>query len=228
LWQLVDGVSSELWTDSEGRVLAGPALSPDGRQLAFSVQRQTGVQLFVMGTDGRGVRRIGATLDVRGSPDWSPDGAWIAIAALDGGIPRPFKVPIDDGTPVRLGDAYALDPVWSPSGDFLVFSSVDVGTNFTVGAVNADGTPHDLPDLVLSRGPRRFGFLSDDELVVLRGDLTHKEFWSVDLGTGHEQQLTSLGRGPTINDFDVSKDGREIVFDRVRDESDIMLIELPD
>jgi hypothetical protein len=30
-----------------------------------------------------------------------------------------------------------------------------------------------------------------------------------------------------VSDFDVSADGREIVFDRVSDASDIVLIELP-
>jgi hypothetical protein len=48
-----------------------------------------------------------------------------------------------------------------------------------------------------------------------------------DLGTGRERQLTALGRGLTIGDFDISPDGRELLFDRSRDESDIVLIERP-
>ena len=42
-----------------------------------------------------------------------------------------------------------------------------------------------------------------------------------------ERQLTALGRGFTIGDFDISPDGRELLFDRSRDESDIVLIERP-
>ena len=37
-----------------------------------------------------------------------------------------------------------------------------------------------------------------------------------------------LGRGFVIGDFDVSADGREIIFDRTREESDIVLFDLPD
>jgi hypothetical protein len=62
----------------------------------------------------------------------------------------------------------------------------------------------------------------------MKGDISHKEFWMVDLETGRARQLTNLGRGFAIGDFDVSEDGREIIFDRVREESDIVLFEMPD
>ena len=164
---------------------------------------------------------------MRGAPAWSPDGSWIADGAMQDGVPRLFKIAAAGGTPIALGTDYAVDPAWSPSGQLIVFSGADVGTNFTVHAVRADGTPHALPHLVLARGSRRFDFLGEHELVLLRGDLSYKEFWLVDLLTGAERQLTALGHGPMIGDFDVAADGSEIVFDRVRDEADIMLAELP-
>lgn len=54
-------------------------------------------------------------------------------------------------------------------------------------------------------------------------DLSHKDLWSIDLRTGREEQLTSLEAGPVMEDFDTSRDGRTIVFDRTREESDIVL-----
>ncbi len=62
---------------------------------------------------------------------------------------------------------------------------------------------------------------------MLKGDVSHKEFYSLDLKTGRERQLTKLGREFAIGDFDVSPDGREIVFDRLQEESDIVMFELP-
>jgi Tol biopolymer transport system component/DNA-binding winged helix-turn-helix (wHTH) protein len=226
LWMLADGQTTELWNGAEGRVAGGAALSPDGRRVAFPVQRPAGVQLYVMNVDGTGARRIAEGLDVRGAPAWSPDGSRIAIAAIDVDSPRLFSVPADGGAPVRLGDVYAVDPVWSPGGDFIVFSGPDVGTNYSIGAVGADGKPRVVAPLVLSRGSRRLAFLSERELVVLKGDMSYKEFWAVDLVTGAGRQLTTLGAGPAIVDFDVSPDGSELVFDRVREESDVMLIDL--
>jgi hypothetical protein len=64
-------------------------------------------------------------------------------------------------------------------------------------------------------------------LVVLRGEIERKNFWLIDLETGAERQLTNFGRDFIIKDFDVSVDGREIVFDRLLENSDVVLIERP-
>ena len=227
IWQLRDGVETELWSGADERVVAGPALTPDGR-VAFAVQRRTTRSVYVMESDGRAPHVVGGNLDVRGTPAWSPDGKWLAIAAMRAGEPRLYKIPVDGGAPVELGTDYALDPVWAPSGAFLVYSGADVGTNFPLAAVNADGTPHAMPSVVLSRGSRRMDFLDGDrELVILKGNLSYKEFWALDLTSGEQRRLADVGAGPIVADFDVTSDGREIVFDRIRDASDVVLIELP-
>ena len=127
-----------------------------------------------------------------------------------------------------LVQEYSIDPTWSPSGQFLVYSGADVGTTFSVKSVSADGAPHPLPTLVLTRGARRLAFMGDDTLVIMKGDVSHKEFWAFDLETGRERQLTRFPRGFVIGDFDISPDGREVIFDRTREESGIVLFELPD
>ena len=45
--------------------------------------------------------------------------------------------------------------------------------------------------------------------------------------TGHQRQLTDLKPGSLIQSFDISPDGKQIVFDRLRENSDIVLIDLP-
>jgi Tol biopolymer transport system component len=230
LWRLSDGTATELWSGLDGRVVSGAAVAPDGQRIAFPVQRRGRTQLHVMNADGAGGTGapIADELDVRGAPAWSPDGRWLAVAANRGGEPQVFKIPSAGGAPVHLVKEYSTDPIWSPSGRFLVYTGADVGTTFTVKAVTADGAPHDLPNLILSRGARRLAFLGgDDQLLILKGDISHKEFWIVDLRTGKERQLTDFGRGFTIADFDVAPGGTELLFDRAREESDIVLIDLP-
>jgi hypothetical protein len=105
----------------------------------------------------------------------------------------------------------------------LLYSGPDVGTTFAVRAVAADGRPYPLPALILSRGARRVVFWRDTRsIVVLRGSVSHKNFWLVDLQTGAGRQLGDLTSEPAIGD---SRSGDEIVFDRVEKSSEIALIE---
>ncbi len=64
-------------------------------------------------------------------------------------------------------------------------------------------------------------------LVVLRGEIQHKNLWLIDLETGAERQLTNLPSDFDIRDFDVSADGRDVVLERVQERSDVVMLDLP-
>ena len=64
-------------------------------------------------------------------------------------------------------------------------------------------------------------------LVLLRGEIQHKNLWLVDLETGIERQLTNFAPDFEIRDFDISPDGREIVVERAQEDSDIVFLDLP-
>nr|MBA3297682.1 PD40 domain-containing protein [Acidobacteriota bacterium] len=226
IWKLADGAATELWSAPEARIVGGPAIARDGRGIAFVVDERGRTRLYVMDDDGTNVRARTESLGVRGTPAWAPDGASITVAANNDGVPRLVTASPDGRSLVPLVSEYSTDPTWSPDGRFLVFSGPDVGTTFPVKAVTADGLPYPMPNLTLPRGARRLGFLPDRRgLVVLRGEVEHKDFWLIDLEAGTERRLTNFGRGFNIKDFDVSRDGREIVFDRVQENSDIVLID---
>ncbi len=121
-----------------------------------------------------------------------------------------------------------MDPVWSPDGERVLFSGADVGTAFPVKAVRADGSPSDAPRLTLTRGARHLAFApAGRTLVVLRGDIRHKDLWEIDLAGGAERRMTELEPSFDVRDFDVAPDGREIVIEQIQDRSDVVLIELP-
>lgn len=226
IWRVEDGVAQELWSDPGSRVVGGPSITTDGARIAWTAQKRGATRLYVMDAAGAGIRTLAENLNLRGSPAWSPDGQWIASAVDQGDGPRLMRIPVDGTDPTRVVDGFALDPIWTPTGDVLVYSGADLGTALSVHAVGADGTPQPFLDLSLTRGARRLPFLpSGTELVVLKGTVSDKNFWLVDLQTGRERQLTGFGSRFVITDFDVSADGREIVFDRVREESDLVLIE---
>jgi Tol biopolymer transport system component len=228
IWKLVNGNEMELWSGQGAQIFGGPAISSDGRYIAFSVRRHAQTLLYVMQADGTNARIVTDSLDLQGAPAWAPDGQSITSAVDDHGVPRLFRVPIDGQSPSRIGQEYSVDPTWAPDGGFLVYSGPDIGTTFSVKAVTAAGAAHPVPSLTLTRGARHLAFLPGGRaLVLLRGEIQHKNLWIIDLATGAERQLTHLSPDFDIQDFDISTDGREVVLERVQDHSDVVLLDLP-
>jgi Tol biopolymer transport system component len=228
IWKLQDDRATQLWSSPQTRVIGGPALARDGR-VAFSARRDDGTtMLWVVNSDGTDAHTVATSLRLEGVPAWAPDGQGLAVGALVDGVPNLFRVPIDGGPPVRLVKEHASDPVWSVDGRRVVFSGADIGTTFKLKAVDANGLPHSIPDVTLTRGARHLAFLEGKRsLVVLRGDMRHKNLWAVDLETGAERPLTNFAPGFQIRDFDVAPDGGEIVVEQVEEHSDIVLLERP-
>ena len=169
---------------------------------------------------------IAATLALRGDLAWAPDSRSIIGAIVHDGDPRLARIFLDGSAPQPMASEYSLDPVWSPDGKYFVYSGADVGTTFPLRASAADGRSYGLPSLILTRGARRVAFSRNSgSLVVLRGEMAHKNLWRWDVQTGAERQLTDLPADVVIGDFDVSPDGTEIIFDRAQDSSSIALIE---
>jgi Tol biopolymer transport system component len=227
VWKLADGKSTELWRDEDARVFGGPAISRDGRYVAFSVRRHEQKLLYVMQADGANARVVAGSLDLQGNPEWSPDGQSITTAATDHRTPHLFRIPVDGRPPTPLVSDYSVDPTWSPDGRFVVYSGPDIGSTFSLKAVTAENAPHLLPALTLTRGARHVAFLPDGRsLVLLRGEIQHKNLWLIDLETGAERQLTHLAPEYDIQDFDISPDGREVVIERLQERSNLVLLDL--
>jgi Tol biopolymer transport system component len=90
--------------------IQGLAWSPDGTELAFTADNDNGKRfkpvrgqaLFVIGVDGKGLRRLTPwNLEAGGELDWSPDGSEILF--------RTITVASDDLGP-SYGDIYTIHP----------------------------------------------------------------------------------------------------------------------
>lgn len=147
---------------------------------------------------------------------------------MDGPGLRVFKVPAAGGTPVRLVDSVSSNPVWSPDGKYILYSGTSRARSVPLKAVAPDRQPFPLPSLLVDRVGDSYRFLpGGKQLVVKLGGFRRQDFWLFDVSTGQRRQLTRLRPGESVLRFDVSPDGKHVLFERVRDNSDVLLIELP-
>jgi Tol biopolymer transport system component len=145
------------------------------------------------------------------------------------GVEGLFKVAVNGGAIERIVDGEAMNPVWSPDGSLIVYSGSQVNVVSPLLAVDPDGAPVEMPEIEVFRNGERMRFLPDGTgLVYMRGLGPSQDFWLLDLVTMKSRELTQLDPSATMRTFDVAPDGTRIVFDRLSDDSDIVLIELGD
>ena len=89
LWRMdINGANKELVLESPVP-MDDPKLSPDGKQILFTLPPWLKGELMVINLDGTGLRKLLANppRPVNMDGEWSPDGKWIVYEAFDPGPP---------------------------------------------------------------------------------------------------------------------------------------------
>ncbi len=189
-----------------------PSWSPDGRQIAFTSFRNGFGDIYVIGVDGRGERRLTTHATHDDHPAWSPDGTRIAFVANRDGNPEIYVMNADGTAERRVTTSPAREyyPTWSPDGTRLVFQS-DRDDRPQVYTIAVDGTREErlTRDLFSSQRPTwsvagRIAFSSNREgafkLFVMNAD-----------GSGL-RRLTSAAGPVAEHDPRWSPDGSRIAY----------------
>ena len=109
--------------------------------IAFVSDREGSDALFVMRSDGSGVRRLTGDLPAVSHPAWSADGQRIAFNAGSPTASDIYLINLDGSGLTKItNDAGAnFYPTWSPDGSRLAFSSNRDG-DWDIYVMNADGS----------------------------------------------------------------------------------------
>lgn len=196
-----------------------PQWSPDGQWLAYAASK-AGAQesiftdisedrdsdIFVIAATGGTSRKLTTNPAADASPQWSPDGKWIAYSAnTDGWASKTdvLLIGIDGGTPKNLTASFIESAggglTWSPDGKTLYFTSgvgmyshvyrVPVGGG-NVAAVTTGNRNYSQFDL--SADGKRLAYLLND-------NRTSEDVWVVTLGQNNAQQITTAN--PQVKEF---------------------------
>lgn len=106
-----------------------PALSPDGRWLAFASNRSGPWDIYLLDLQSGDLIPITETDHFEAAPTWSPDGRLLAYESYDQNFEIIIQSAFDEQTMINLSQHPAADyhPSWSPHGRQLAFISDRTG-----------------------------------------------------------------------------------------------------
>ncbi|MCL5952714.1 MAG: hypothetical protein M1132_13515 [Chloroflexi bacterium] len=156
-----------------------PALSPDGKTLAFRSHRAGYWEIYTLPTAGGSTAtQLTRGMTYSAAPSWSPDGKKIAFESYARGDLDIWVMNADGTQAVDLtGDSRSYDygPAWSPDGQWIVFTSWRTGAQqiFAVSAnsscagsdcpkaINLSQNKFDDQEPVWSPDGKKLAFVSD-------------------------------------------------------------------
>lgn len=233
LWQVSTlGENARKFLDNAAR----PAISPDGKEVAYIVGTKFEQEVWIAGSDGSQPRKLlGGGNEVFGSVAWSPDATKLAFARgssvkgvddgaievieLHGGLDTATVRPLSSWRPDRL-DAPMAPVAWAPDGRLLYTAfgqpPQESESNLWSVALNSNGYPTSDPRRMTNDSGEVLSvtITADGKRVAYLKGIPQPDVYVANLhGTELENDPVRL----TLDDhkdmpYDWTPDGKEVIF----------------
>jgi TolB protein len=172
------------------------SISPDGTKLAFMSNRTGDFDIWVVNSDGTGLRNLtNYPRAADGAPTWSPDGAFIAFTSdrNTGTTPQLFVMTADGTNQRRLATERIDRPTWSRL-NFIAFT-VGPGSGQNIGLLDMNNQAGGVIVLTDGRGTNESPAVAPNgrhiAFVTTRWGRSHVAI--VDRDGRHYRQVTRVG-----------------------------------
>jgi Tol biopolymer transport system component len=229
LWEqpLADGVASgeaRRVTRHDAGEAVHPAVSPDGRWIAYYRAVEDQRHIWVVSSDG--VSPVQFTTDPASDiqPGWSPDGSQLAFTSERDGRFHIWVAPVANGRPagparqLTRGQAREMAPEWSPDGAWIAYTTEPTASTGDVWVTRSDGsgTPRRV---TTDAGALRVRWIKPDQMMV------SGSWGAATLSVRYVDPLAGtvtvpsppivFGDDPAMCDFDVDMKHGRVAFGRV-------------
>ncbi len=125
---------------------ASPAVSRDGKRIAFLSDRSGASQVYVIGVDGTGEQQVTRSPEPKGPAIWSANGRQLTFTIFATDITRLFDIDIAGGEPRQIGMVPGRMVALAPDRKRVVYSMGSWTANRLITADLNGGHPRQITD----------------------------------------------------------------------------------
>jgi dipeptidyl aminopeptidase/acylaminoacyl peptidase len=160
-----------------------PAVSPDGRRVAFvRILDERTQRIAIVGIDGGEVTQLTAEdSDLAADPTWSPDGTTLAYVTTGVDSMQLATTEIETGQLNYLVDFFGqlANPTWSPDGTRIALGVVSGGSQGSIGIIRTN-TMSEQPQLeTLGVGTAPAWSPDGSTIALIRPGVEGDQIWTV-------------------------------------------------
>ena len=197
LWRMdINGANKELVLESPVP-MSDPKLSPDGKQILFTLPPWLKGELMVINLDGTGLRKLLADppRPVNMDGEWSPDGKWIVYEAFDPDLRLSSQVYVTDAQGLNSFqiaadiEANMYGPFWFPDSKRIGFTVSKRGAKLHWVDADPNAKAKEMNHRFFAHSIR---WSPNGKRTIVFGSIEEWGHWDLFLGDAPARQLVPL------------------------------------